>query len=150
MSETGGLGAGADRSERRATEVALVGLGGACGTGLRMLVTGVVPDRAGVPVGILTVNLAGAFALGLVLALLERRSRDEGTRRRVRLLVGTGVLGGFTTYSALAADTASLLGDGALVAGLAYAAATVVGGLLAAWAGLAVGQQVPAAVRRDP
>jgi CrcB protein len=75
------------------------------------------------------VNVAGAFALGLLLAALARRGPDRGRRRMLRLLLGTGLLGGFTTYSTLAVDTAGLLGAGGLVAGGGSALLTVVAGL---------------------
>ncbi|MBD8705007.1 CrcB family protein, partial [Frigoribacterium sp. CFBP 13712] len=52
--------------------------------------------------------------------------------------IGTGVLGGFTTYSALAVDTATLLGD-ALPIAVAYGAGSVVLGAVASWAGITVG-----------
>ena len=87
---------------------------------------------------ILGINLLGAFCLGLLLSGLARLGPDAGLRRTVRIMVGTGFMGGFTTYSALATDTASLLGDGRIGAGLAYGLGTVVIGGLATWAGIAV------------
>src|SRR5699024_5610900 len=70
---------------------------------------------------------------------LARRGPDEGARRTIRILIGTGFMGGFTTYSALAADAARLMGHGALSTGIGYGLATVVLGGLATWAGIAVG-----------
>lgn len=52
-------------------------------------------------------------------------------------MVGTGFMGGFTTYSALAADTAGLLGGGRVGVGIAYGLGTVLVGGLATWAGIA-------------
>lgn len=121
--------------------VLLVGAGGAAGTAARMLVASAVPDRADVPVAILAVNLGGAFVLGLLLQLLTRT--NDATRDRLRLLLGTGFLGGFTTYSALATDTALLLASGSWAAGIGYPLATVVIGFLASSAGIAVGQRLP-------
>ena len=119
--------------------IGLVVLGGTIGTGLREALALTFPAAPGtLPVTILLINLVGAFALGLLLETLVRRGPDDGRRRDLRLLVGTGVLGGFTTYSALAVDTATLLGD-ALPVGVAYAVGSVVVGSLASWAGIAVG-----------
>lgn len=133
----------------RTIAILLVGLGGASGTGLRILVASFIPDQSGVPVGILTINLVGAFALGLVLSLLQQRCPGNSVvRQRLQLLIGTGLLGGFTTYSALATDTALLLADSALIAGIAYPIVTVLGGLLAAWAGIVAAQHLPAEDRR--
>jgi CrcB protein len=107
--------------------IGLVAAGGAVGTSLRYVTTLLVPSWAGVPVATLGINVLGAFLLGALLELLADRSIDAGVSRRLRLTLGTGVLGGFTTYSALSTDTASL----ALahpVQALGYAAATVVVG----------------------
>lgn len=122
----------------RLPSLGLAVIGGSLGTAAREAVGLVVADRAGIPVAILGINLLGAFCLGLLLSGLSRLGPDAGLRRTVRILVGTGFMGGFTTYSALATDTASLLGDGRIGAGLAYGLGTVVIGGLATWAGIAV------------
>jgi CrcB protein len=112
----------------------LVGLGGAIGAWLRWAV-GLAALRhlgAGFPWGTVAVNLAGSLAAGVVLAWLEDRSH-LGSYARAFLLVG--VLGGFTTYSALMVD-ALLLGRGARpLLAAAYLSLTLVGGLLAVWLG---------------
>jgi fluoride exporter len=64
------------------------------------------------------------------------RGSDRSHRRADRLLVGTGFLGGFTTYSALAVETDGLLRDGRVAVALTYALTTVVVGLLASLAGV--------------
>lgn len=112
-------------------------LGGTLGTAAREAISLTVPDLAGIPVAILGINILGAFALGLLLAGLSRLGPDAGVRRRVRIMLGTGFMGGFTTYSALAADTAGLLGEGRVEVGVLYGLATVVIGGLATWAGIA-------------
>jgi CrcB protein len=91
-----------------------------------------------VPWAILAANLAGAFLLGVLLEALVRRGPDHGIRRTLRLLIGTGFMGGFTTYSALATDTASLLAaeHGWLAA--SYALGTVLVGGIATAAGILV------------
>ncbi|MFN7242544.1 MAG: fluoride efflux transporter FluC, partial [Dietzia cercidiphylli] len=81
--------------------VGLVALGGAVGSALRATVAVMLP---GTPLGAtLAVNVLGAFLLGLVLEWLAASGERLGERRRagVRLLLGTGVCGGFTTYSAV-------------------------------------------------
>ncbi|GAA1833119.1 fluoride efflux transporter FluC [Microlunatus capsulatus] len=123
----------------RGRSVGLVFVGGALGTGLRALVSAAVPPVSGLPVAVLGVDVVGAFVLGLLLATLHRAGPDEGRRRDLRLLLGTGVLGGFTTYSALAADTAGLADQARVGAALLYAGATLVLGLAAAFAGLRCG-----------
>ena len=54
----------------------------------------------GVPVATFGINVVGAFLLSVLLELLAKHGLDIGWSRRVRLGVGTGALGGFTTYSA--------------------------------------------------
>ncbi len=117
-----------------AVQFVLVGIGGAIGAWLRWAV-GLAALRhlgAGFPWGTVAVNLAGSLAAGVVVALLEDRGY-LGNYARAFLLVG--VLGGFTTYSAMMVD-ALLLGRGTrpLLAG-AYVTATLVGGLIAVWLG---------------
>ena len=85
---------------------------------------------------VLIANLAGAFALGVLLEALVRRGADHGGRRIVRLTLGTGFLGGFTTYSALATDTAALWGAGGASLGTVYAVGSVLVGALATAAGI--------------
>lgn len=120
-----------------AGNIALVAGGGAVGTALRYVVTVLVPPAAGLPVAIFTVNVVGAFVLGVLLELLAEWGPDVGWSRRLRLGIGTGVLGGFTTYSSLAADSVTV---GLAHPGLAigYGVGTVVIGGAAAWLGIAV------------
>ncbi len=126
----------------RLSYLGLAFVGGTAGTAAREAVSLGMPAVGGVPWAILTVNILGAFLLGLLLDSLARSGPDEGWRRRARILVGTGFMGGFTTYSALAADTAGLLGAGHGGAsspgvGLAYGVGTVLIGGLATFAGIA-------------
>jgi CrcB protein len=116
--------------------VGLVVLGGFFGTLARHLMgTGhQAPDAFAYTT--LAINLAGSALLGALAAALV----GVGPRaaRELRLAVGTGVLGGFTTYSAFALETEQLLRAGhAGVAGLC-ALASVAGGVAAALAGFAL------------
>ena len=119
--------------------IALVAAGGAVGTAVRAAVSLVVGDVGPVPVATLTVNLIGAFVLGALLEALEISGPDRGRRLGARLFLGTGVLGGFTTYSALATATAELAVGGQVGWAAAYALGTVLLGGLASALGIAVG-----------
>ncbi|GLI27589.1 putative fluoride ion transporter CrcB [Agromyces rhizosphaerae] len=120
----------------RPSTVALVAAGGAVGTALREGATLAFPDRGDFPLTLLIVNVLGAFALGMLLEVLLRLGPDAGRRRAIRLSVGTGVLGGFTTYSAFAVGTVELLQAGLVGLALLNALGTVVLGAAATFAGI--------------
>lgn len=126
----------------RWSAIGLVVLGGAVGTLVRYLLALVVPSWNGVPLGIFVINVTGAFALGWLLEALSRGGPDEGPRRTARLLVGTGVLGGYTTYSTFAVDTDGLLLASQFGLSALYGLATVLVGAAASVAGIAVGAAV--------
>ncbi|PZE57542.1 CrcB family protein [Curtobacterium sp. MCLR17_044] len=130
--------------------VALVALGGAIGTAVRALLAAAFPAHDGISWTILGINVVGAFCLGFLLDALARRGPDVGRRRAVRLFVGTGVLGGFTTYSTLADDTAQLLDLGRWTAGTGYALLSVVLGLAAVVLGLWVAAATRPRTRPEP
>jgi len=113
-----------------------VALGGALGSmaryGVNILAARV---SAGFPLGTLTVNIVGCFAMGLLASMLALR----GGQHLAPLLL-TGVLGGFTTFSAFALDTMVLWERGAALTAAGYVLASVVISLLAVIAGLAVGR----------
>jgi len=75
------------------------------------------------PFGTLAVNLVGSFLLSALVELVI----GERVTPELRLILGTGFLGGFTTYSAFSQEAFALLRDGALFAGAGYVALTVVG-----------------------
>ena len=115
-----------------------VALGGAIGAsaryGVNVLTTRLLP---GLPLGTLSVNVLGCLAMGFLASMLALR----GGQHLAPLLL-TGVLGGFTTFSAFALDATVLWerGDGALATG--YVLASVVLSLAAVIAGLAIGRGV--------
>lgn len=89
------------------------------------------------PYGTLAVNVVGCFLIGMLAARTNALSNDA------RLLLMTGVLGGFTTFSAFGLETVNLLRKGAWVMASGYVAASVIGGMLAVMLGLYVmGQRV--------
>jgi CrcB protein len=90
----------------------MVGLGGATGSILRYWLGGLVQHRleaTGFPMGTLAVNLLGCLAIGCLAALVESRHAFSPD---LRLLLGAGLLGGFTTFSAFGNETLSLLRAG--------------------------------------
>jgi len=113
----------------------LVMLGGAVGAGARHLTgrAALALWGANFPWGTLVVNLAGGFAMGALVAWLAARS---GGGEALRYLLGVGVLGGFTTFSAFSLDAAQMLQRGDHGIALAYILASVVGSIVALFAGL--------------
>lgn len=123
----------------RLAGLVLVGLGGAAGSALRAALGLAWPESPLVTT--LAINVVGAFLLGVIAAVLDGPRGVGGGRRRLRarLLLGTGFCGGFTTYSAVAVQTAELAGDAEFAVAGAYAAATLVVGALATLIGLLAG-----------
>jgi len=120
------------------SSILLVLVGGTAGTAAREALSLAIPPVGGVPVAIFLINIVGALFLGSLLEALSRRGPDAGRRRSLRLLLGTGFAGGFTTYSALAVDTGVLLTGGDAFVGVLYALATVAVGALATVTGIAL------------
>lgn len=118
--------------------LAVVWLGGSLGTASRFLLSRALPAPAQLPLGTFLINLVGALALGALLGRLAASGPERGRRRLARLAAGTGFVGGFTTYSALAVDTVTLTAGGRPGWAAAYALATVVLGVGAAALGHAV------------
>ncbi len=123
--------------------VGWVALGGAVGSALRYAAALALPTPGGWPLGTLAVNVVGAFLLGLLLEAVARRGPETRRLQRLRLTLGTGVLGGFTTYSSFALEVDQLLRDGAAALAVGYLGASLVLGTLAALAGVAAGARVP-------
>lgn len=112
----------------------IVMAGGAIGAGLRHLfgrwtLATFGPDY---PWGTLGVNLFGGLAMGLLVGVLAR----EGGNEPLRLALGVGVLGGFTTFSAFSLDMVTMIERGAIATAIGYALVSVIGAGLALFAGL--------------
>ena len=116
--------------------IGLVFVGGSFGVLARASLDHALPTGSSFPTTTFAINLVGALALAVLIETLALRGPDAGHRRALRLLLGTGVLGGFTTYSALAVQTDALLRNGQAVTALTYAAGTVALGLAASIAGI--------------
>ena len=115
-----------------------VALGGAVGAAARFAVSQWTGTRWGwtFPWGTLAVNLTGSLAIGLVMTLLLARGADP----TYRLVLVTGFLGGYTTFSAFSFETLALLEARRWDAAALYVGVSVGLGLLAAALGLGLGR----------
>lgn len=117
----------------------LVALGGAVGSVLRFRLSDYVLAEfpgARLPYGTMTVNVLGCLVAGLLTGLSERTLLSADAR----LLLFTGLLGGFTTFSAFGVETLGLLRRGDLALAAANVAVSLVMGILALYLGLAMGK----------
>jgi fluoride exporter len=113
----------------------LAAVGGVLGALSRWGVAEALPrSPTGWPWATLLANLVGCLLMGVLLARLAGTGAPW-----VQPLVGAGVLGGFTTYSAFAVETVQLVEAGALLSAAGYAAASMLGGVLAVAVGLRLG-----------
>lgn len=128
-------------------KVLYVGLAGLVGTIARYLIaTGVDKNlNSRFPFGTIVVNIAGCFLAGLLFALFRERLQVSET---VIAVVMIGFLGGFTTFSAYALQTFNFFEAGETSVALTNLLVSNLLGLLAVWAGYAVGGMVQAATLR--
>lgn len=116
--------------------VAIFGAGGAvCRYAVDQLVNDISESRF--PWGTFTVNIVGAFAVGLLVALTTERMVSDPNWR---IAIGAGFLGAFTTFSTYALQTVELIEDNQLGMALFNALGMLALGLVAAFAGLLVGR----------
>lgn len=123
-------------------KVLLVAAGGAAGAVMRYL-TGMGALRLfgpGWPWGTLTVNVVGGFAMGLLAAALALRGGDDQDRWRV--LLGVGVLGGFTTFSAFSLEVATMIERREWPQAFGYTTLSVVLSVAALFAGLMLARRM--------
>lgn len=119
--------------------IGIVAAGGVVGALARYGLGLVIPAPNAWPLPTLLINLSGAFVLGALLEGLSRRGPDVGNRRVLRLALGTGFLGAYTTYSTLALDAVQLFRTGAGPAAMGYLGASLLGGAAATIAGIWLG-----------
>ncbi|MBZ9704090.1 MULTISPECIES: fluoride efflux transporter CrcB [unclassified Mesorhizobium] len=119
----------------------LVAAGGGIGAGVRHLTNMGSLRLVGpnYPWGTMAINIVGSFAMGLFIAALARR----GGSNELRLFVATGILGGFTTFSAFSLDFATLWERGATLPAFGYALASVIGAIIALFLGLWLARSLP-------
>jgi len=112
----------------------LVMLGGAIGAGLRYQVSAIMLRLTGpgFPWGTWSVNLLGGLLMGMLAVFVTRQSDGE----HLRLFLGAGVLGGFTTFSAFSLETFNMLVRGQHFLATVYAVSSVTGSVLMVVAGI--------------
>ena len=120
----------------------LVALGGAVGASLRYS-AGLAAQRVfgdGWPYGTFFVNVSGSLAMGVLFGWLALKAGEGG--EQVRLLIGTGLLGGFTTFSAFSLEAASMMRAGDIGQAAGYMTVSVGFGVGALFLGLLLAQKV--------
>ena len=120
---------------RLSLALTVVALGGAFGSALRYLVGQWFLERfgPGFPWGTFTINVSGAFLIGIVLQLAASRI---GLHPYLRLFLATGILGGFTTFSTFAYETYALSSTVLSWQSLTYSLGSVFCGVVASYAGV--------------
>jgi fluoride exporter len=122
-------------------QMLLVMVGGALGAGARFGLGQWVAARStsAFPIATLAINILGCFAMGVLMGWLAR----SGAGETLRILLGVGLLGGFTTFSAFSLDWWQLLERGAAGAAMAYLALSVLGALAAFVLGVMIVRMLP-------
>lgn len=115
-----------------------VAAGGAVGAWLRF-VAGRLIGANSFPYATLTVNVLGSLAMGLLAGWLARHGESG---EPWRLLLGVGVLGGFTTFSAFSLELALMIERGAMAQAATYVALSLLGGVGGLFAGLALARGI--------
>lgn len=115
----------------------LVALGGAIGALSRYGIS-LLMNRGSFPWGTLCVNLIGSFVIGLVVFCGAKQSWSQGAL----LFVVTGILGGFTTFSAFSLENLQLIQDGKIGQALAYGLGSTAIGLFLAYCGFLLAQKL--------
>lgn len=123
------------------TDVLGVFVGAGIGGALRYVLGGWMADRwsASFPWHTFAINVGGAFLLGLLMALSADRSLVSPS---LRLFLGVGILGGFTTFSTLSYETIALMEGGLVAQGIGNMFGSALAGMAAALAGLLLGRAI--------
>ena len=114
----------------------LVALGGAIGSVCRYLLSGM--NMASWPWGTFAVNIIGSLIIGLMMGLVSKGVVSP----EMKLLLVTGFCGGFTTFSTFANESFSMMKAGDVLQMALYVGASVVIGILAVWAGMAMSESI--------
>lgn len=115
-------------------------IGGFIGTMARYALDGLIPPLSnGFPLGIFAINAAGCFALGWLSTIAAIRAL---VRPAVRLGLGTGMLGAFTTFSTFSLQAAVLLRNGHSLTAVLYVTSSIGAGLLLAFAGIRLARRM--------
>ena len=124
------------------TVILWVAAGGAIGASLRFLVVRWAGHALGLafPYGTLIVNVAGSLAMGVAVVMMMERF--PGSWGRFSPFLMTGILGGFTTFSAFSLDAWFLIERGRNLAAVTYIGGSVMLSILGLWAGLALARGV--------
>ncbi|WP_030571868.1 fluoride efflux transporter CrcB [Streptomyces aureocirculatus] len=130
--------------------LAVVAIGGALGAAARYGAALIWPVAAGgFPWTTFAVNAVGCAAIGVLMVLVTDVTPESGPAHPLlRPFLGTGVLGGFTTFSTYTVDVERLADAGHVRTGLAYLALTLLAALAAVWCATAVTRR--AVARRRP
>jgi CrcB protein len=124
--------------------IAAVAVGGAVGALARYGLGDAFPTTTGsFPATTLAINVTGAFLLALLVGVIAQRSGPDPVWRS---LLGTGLLGGYTTFSTFAVDSDRLTSTGHAGLAVGYVAATLVGGALATALGMTLAGPVAVTV----
>ncbi len=124
--------------------ILIVALGGALGSTCRYVVTCLLRSNivALGGIGTFAVNCIGSFLIGLVSGWLIGSSFAESARNVLQLLLVTGVLGGFTTFSAFSFDCVKYISSGQITLAIIYPLLSVILGIILAALGLYFGGKI--------
>jgi CrcB protein len=110
-----------------------IGLAGAVGVLARHAVQQLVPRHGQIPWGTFVVNVSGAFVMGFLFTVIVHRYRVPMWLQEAALV---GLLGGYTTFSAVTLETYLILDRGHVVSAVGYVAGSVVAGMVALFVGV--------------
>lgn len=118
-----------------------IGIGGFCGAILRFLIKGIhiYHYHENVPINTLFINITGCFLLALVLTVALEIT---GFSSSLRLGIGTGLLGAFTTFSTLCKETVGFIYQGYYFSAVSYITVSTMLGLAATYFGIVVAREV--------
>lgn len=116
--------------------VFIIGIGSFVGGMMRYTTAQFVQAKflSSFPYGTMAVNVLGCFLIGIVYALADRGNLSQ----EWRLFLATGILGGFTTFSAFSNETVAMLRDGQYLPAATYVGLSVIAGVIATFGGISI------------